>query len=258
MGEARHRLQGAKEQASSTAAHYGAAVQGAPGHREALVGYLAQQLAPYVGERVLHLNAGAGGLCQALLPRKTYVACAPGAEELGLLQARLSPHEGLAFAAVRAPFAEHLPQQAHGFDTILWTRDTPFSHLDQLALRHLRTALAPHGRILLLVTGAKEPFIAVDEVAEQAQLQLRQVRQFDRIGTPVVHAQRMLSWVGLGLPVQALGDVLRPLASKWDDRWPFAGRHALAVLVHAPLIAEASCTTDACQSVRLERKQPLS
>lgn len=235
-----------------------AAAQRAPGRREAFVSYLAQQLDTYVGQRVLQLNAGAGGLCRGLLPRERYVACAPDAVALAELKVRLGEREGLSFVETRAPFAQHLPRLTGGFDTIVWTRETAFSQLDQLALRHLRTTLAPHGRILLLVTGAQEPFVDLEAVAHKAQLQLRQTRHFDGIATPMAQAQRLMNNAGLGTPWQALKDLLRPFAGRWDERWPFAGRHALGVLVHLPKIAEAACLSDGSRSLRLICKDARS
>ena len=113
--------------------------------------WLFQQLRPHLGRRVLEVGSGIGNLTEQLLDREQVVATDIDPEHLRRLEARVGRFEN----AEIHPFDLEAPPPpevvAARCDTALCVNVLEHIEDDAAALAHIREALAPEGRLVLLV-----------------------------------------------------------------------------------------------------------
>lgn len=218
--------------------------------------WMAQAIAPAVGDRVLEIGAGIGNITNELVPRSHYVA------------SDLNPHylHYLGNQSVGRPYLDvhHVDlEEPADFEPWRGTRDTVIclnvlEHVrDPLqSLRNMHGALAPGGRLVLYVPEGPGLYCRLDEVlghrcrytAQSLRDELRQtgftvesIRPFNRFSRPgwwwngKVLRRSTFSRVQLKVL-----DLLIPLISRIDRFLPWKGLGLIAVARKTPPVRQGA------------------
>ena len=207
--------------------------------------WMADAISPEVGSRVLEIGAGIGNISHALLPRDVYLA------------SDINPHylDYLANFAVGKPYLEvdriDLEDAATfapwvgRFDTVICLNVLEHVRDPLAALRNVRDALAPGGKLVLYVPQGPELYSSLDEALghrcrytkeslrkelDEAGFEVQSLRDFNRAGVggwwlngKLLH-RRHFSRAQL-----KVFDLLTPLLRRIDRALPWAGLGILAV-----------------------------
>jgi glycosyltransferase involved in cell wall biosynthesis len=161
--------------------------------------WMADAIAPHVGARVLEIGAGIGNISTELLPRDLYVASDINPQYLAYL----------ANMALGKPYLQidrlDLEDEAgfarwHGeFDTVICLNVLEHVRDPLLALRNMRSALRPGGRLVLYVPQGPGLYSTLDEVLghrcryrkeglagelRATGFELEEMRDFNRVAVP--------------------------------------------------------------------------
>jgi glycosyltransferase involved in cell wall biosynthesis len=136
--------------------------------------WMAGEVAPYLGDHVLELGAGMGNLSRLLSPRRRrYVATDIDGEHLARLRYRLQHRPNLETAICDLtrhgdfePFREQM-------DTVVCLNVLEHVEDDLAGLAHIRSALVPGGKAIVLVPQGQSVFGTLDEA-------LGHVRRYSR------------------------------------------------------------------------------
>ncbi len=207
--------------------------------------WMADAIAPSVGARVLEIGAGIGNITTELLPRDLYLASDINPHYLAYLQnlalgkpylrvARIDLEDGSAFADWQGRF-----------DTVVCLNVLEHVRDPLAALRHMRGALAPGGRLVLYVPQNPALFSSLDEVLghrcryrkeklaeelRQAGFQLAEMREFNRVSVPGWWWNgRVLRRREFGRLQLKLFNVMVPLLRHLDPLLPGRGLGLIAV-----------------------------
>ena len=162
--------------------------------------WMADTLRPRIGARVLELRAGIGNLTREFIPRDLYTASDLDPNHLRYLKSFAEGRPYLEVRRLDPANEEDFAPLKESYDTILC-----INVLEQLAddahcLRNVRSALVPGGSALILVRRNPRFLSAPDPVAgrfkrytrsslrellEAQGFRVRQLRDFNRIATPV-------------------------------------------------------------------------
>ena len=136
--------------------------------------WIYDQVRPYLGQRVLQLNAGTGDITQALLGRDLVVATDPDERNLYALRTRFV--QGRAVRILRFDPAKQPPGllQRMRFDTILCYDSIEKIEDDSAALQRLHGLLAPGGRLLIVAPNHPSLYGPTDKA-------LGRVRRYTRV-----------------------------------------------------------------------------
>jgi len=125
--------------------------------------WLFSQVAPHLGRRVLEVGSGIGNLTRLMLDRERVVATDVDPEHLRRLRSELGEFENVSVEAF--DLAEPAPEpvvDAHP-DTVVCMNVLEHVADDRAALAHIRGALGPGGRLVLLVPAHPFAFGSLDE-----------------------------------------------------------------------------------------------
>ena len=222
--------------------------------------WLTDRVRPFIGDRVVEIGAGLGGVTQRALPRSRWVATDADELHRQYLESRFAGYPGL---EVR-PFDLDRPEGhelATGYDTVVCLDGLARTADDVAALRALAALLAPGGRMVLMVPQGRWLFSPLDraiggrrrysrqairQAAEASGLTVEAIHGINRAGVPVW----VLNGVLLRRPrldrVQLkLFDSLVWLWRRVDGLLPWPGLSLLVVLRRAPDAAVAASPTAA-------------
>lgn len=225
--------------------------------------WMADAIKGYCGNRVLEIGSGIGNLTRRLVPRAQYVASDINPLYLDVLRSLSSerPYMQASFCDVtdRGSF----PPLEGGFDTVVCLNVIEHVESDTAALENIRNVLADGGRAIVLVPHKQWNFGTLDtvlghyrryskqsltEAAVNAGFIVRQVFEFNRIGTPAWFLNgRILRRRTFGLFQIWLLDRLTPVFRVMDSILPFPGLSIVAVLerpVGAPAAAQRGLVAD--------------
>jgi glycosyltransferase involved in cell wall biosynthesis len=162
--------------------------------------WMADTIRPYLGAHVLELGAGIGNMTQHLSRgRRSYTATDIDDEHLGRLRVRFRGRPNLAIRKADLTAPEDFAELRGTFDTVICLNVVEHVKDDLLALRNLRSALAPRGRAVVLVPQDQSIYGTLDEVlghhrryslpqfAERmkaAGFEVEQVFEFNRVTRP--------------------------------------------------------------------------
>jgi SAM-dependent methyltransferase len=201
--------------------------------------WMADQVVPHIGNRVLEIGAGIGNLTNALLPRERYVASDVNPQYLAYLR---NAGIGKPYLEVRQADLESdqdFASLSGQFDSVLCVN--VLEHLDDpdAAARRLRSALADDGRLVLYVPQCPHRFGSLDEalghrrrfrrgelldLLRGAGFEIESCTDFNRIGVVgwwwngKVLKRRSFGRLQLGL-----FSALVPLLRRIDGLWPWKG-----------------------------------
>jgi glycosyltransferase involved in cell wall biosynthesis len=120
------------------------------------------QLAPWLGERVLEIGAGIGSFTRYLVGRELIVATDLNPRYLRMIANSFEPHTRVEVLPLDLRDFDPAPLAARGIDTILCLNVLEHVDDDAAALRRMHATLAPGGRLLLLVPAHPRLYGAID------------------------------------------------------------------------------------------------
>lgn len=131
--------------------------------------WMADTLRPYIGDRVLEIGAGIGNLTNQFIPRELYVASDINPHYLEYLRSYAIGKPYLRVMRIDATSADDFARVQSGFDTAIMINVLEHVPDEQLSLKNLRTALAPGGRVVILVPQHPALYGSLDEVLEHRE-----------------------------------------------------------------------------------------
>jgi glycosyltransferase involved in cell wall biosynthesis len=224
---------------------YGSQILGRLNRAPRFTRWMADEIRPYIGERVLEIGAGTGNLTLQLIPRKLYWASDINPHYLTYLQNLLPEHPYLRVGYTDGEIQDSYPSEER-FDTVICLNVVEHLANDFGALRNIWEALEEGGRAIVLVPCGPNLFGTLDEVlghhrrytraqfeelAEQAGFQVEALLAFNRIGSPAWWLNgRLLRRKTFGLwQIKAL-NFLTPLFRVIDRFLPLPPLSLIAVL----------------------------
>lgn len=158
--------------------------------------WVAATIKPFVGDTVLEVGAGLGGVTAALLPRPRYLATDVNPLYVGQLQGMAVNRPYMAVATCDLTRPETLPATER-FDTAICLNVLDLLDDDQAGLRHLAATVQPGGWVILMVPRGPALLGSLDRslhrrrryqrqdleaLARGAGLELEHVAGFNRAG----------------------------------------------------------------------------
>ncbi len=128
--------------------------------------WMFEQLAPWLGRRVLEIGSGIGSFTRYLVGRDLVVATDLNPRYLRILGNTFERHTRVEVTSLDLMDFDPAPMAARGIDTILCLNVLEHVEDDLDALRRLHAALGPGGRLLLLVPAHERLFGAIDRAID--------------------------------------------------------------------------------------------
>lgn len=214
-------------------------------HARRFNGWMASQLSPYIGDRVLEIGAGIGTLTSQFIPRNRYVASDINPHYLEFLRSFAIGKPYLEVRRIDAGSAEDFAGLEGQFDTIIMVNVLEHVEDDARALDNLHRTLAPGGRAVILVPRGPHLYGTLDVVLEHreryteerlrsslvaAGFSLEALHDFNRLSVPGWWLNgRVLNRRHLSkLQIKTL-ELLMPVAQRVDEAWPWRGLSLIAV-----------------------------
>jgi len=198
--------------------------------------WLAEQIAPYLGPRVLEAGAGVGSLSGLLVRRERLVLVDDEPLCLPLLQQRFGGRDNVRVEQGQLVAADFERWQEEHFDTVVCSRLLARQETDDRALKGIFALLPPGGHCILLLPAGEEPEASgqpdlswqrlfcpaqIGRLLTEAGFDIVSSRRFDKLG-------RLFG--GRASPrLASFADLFWPLA-RWADRvLPISGQTLLVV-----------------------------
>jgi SAM-dependent methyltransferase len=159
--------------------------------------WMLEQLAPWLGQRILEIGSGIGSFTRYLVGRELIVATDVNPRYLRILRNTFERHTRVEVEPLDLMAFEPEPFAERGIDTILCLNVLEHVEDDRAALRRLHAALTPGGRLLLLVPAHQRLYGAIDQAIdhyrrydaaglaaklEEAGFRVEHTRFFNRVG----------------------------------------------------------------------------
>jgi glycosyltransferase involved in cell wall biosynthesis len=137
--------------------------------------WMLQQLAPWLGQRVLEIGSGIGSFTRYLTGRDLILATELNPRYLRILKNTFERHAQVDVMPLDLTDFDPAPLAARHLDTILCLNVLEHVADDRAALRRLHASLAPGGRLLLLVPAHEALYGAIDRAIDHH-------RRYERAG----------------------------------------------------------------------------
>ncbi len=128
--------------------------------------WMLQQLAPWLGQRVLEVGSGIGSFTRYLMGRDLIVATELNPRYLRILGNTFERHTRVEVMPLDLTDFDPAPLAARSLDTILCLNVLEHVENDREALRRLHASLAPGGRLLLVVPAHQRLYGAIDRAID--------------------------------------------------------------------------------------------
>jgi glycosyltransferase involved in cell wall biosynthesis len=128
--------------------------------------WMADVIAPWVGENVLEIGAGLGNLTEKFLPRMSYTASDIDSLHLEYLQSRYAGRKYLQVRMLDLQVPSDFDEVAGQFDTAIALNVVEHVPDDPLAFRNIFKALRPGGHACILVPQIPSLYGTLDKVLE--------------------------------------------------------------------------------------------
>ena len=224
---------------------YGGAILHALERARRFTGWMADAIAPSVGDRVLEIGAGIGNITTCLVPREEYVASDINPDYLHYLGNLGSGKPYLEVARVDAGDAGDFVGLEERFDTVVCLNVLEHVPDPAATLQNLRSALEPGGRLVLYVPQGPRLFSSLDralehrcryaraqllEELEEAGFTVESCRDFNRAGMPGWWWNgRVLERTGFGRVQLKIFNALVPVLRVVDRLLPWKGLGLITV-----------------------------
>jgi 2-polyprenyl-3-methyl-5-hydroxy-6-metoxy-1,4-benzoquinol methylase len=209
--------------------------------------WMGDTLRPHVGDRVLEIGAGIGTLTSQFIPRDLYLATDINPHYLHYLHAYSMGKPYLHVAKVDAGVPEDFANLAGLFDTVLIINVLEHVPDPAVTLRNIFAALAPGGRVVVLVPNHPALFNTLDTVLEhrerytttelRAQLETAGFRidsifDFNRTSVPAWFASgRIMRRTKFSRVQLKTLELMMPAVRRLDRLWPWGGLSLIGVAV---------------------------
>ena len=140
--------------------------------------WMFEQLAPWLGQRILEIGSGIGSFTRYLVGRELIVVTDLNPRYLRILRNTFERHTRVEVEPLDLMTFDPAPFAGRGIDTILCFNVLEHVEDDRGALRRLHAALAPGGRLLLLVPAHQRLYGAIDRAIDH-------YRRYDAAGLAV-------------------------------------------------------------------------
>lgn len=207
--------------------------------------WMADTLRPHVGDRVLEIGSGIGTLTSQFIPRDLYLATDINPHYLHYLGAYSIGKPYLHVAKVDAGRPEDFANFAGLLDTVLIINVLEHVPDPQTALRNIFDALAPGGRIVVLVPQHPQLYNTLDEVLEhrerytttllrsslqEAGFRVDELFDFNRTSVPGWFFNgRLLRRKKFSRVQLKILELMMPLVRRLDRLWPWSGLSLVGV-----------------------------
>jgi len=216
-------------------------------HSRRLSHWIGRTLRPYVGNRVLEVDAGIGTLTNQLIPRDIYLACDTNPHYIRYLESYSYGKPYLHVLGVDVESSEQLSGLNEGFDTALMLNVLERLTNDSVALKNIGLALQPGGRLVVVVSqnpklsgtldgilGRRRRYTraGLEKLLVESGFRIEKIFDFNRGCVPgwwlngKVLRRRKFSRVQLKIV-----DALMPLLSRIDRIWPWGGLSVVGVAI---------------------------
>lgn len=161
--------------------------------------WMADTIAPWVGNRVLEIGAGMGNLSLQFLPRDLYIASDIDALHLDFLRHTFDYDKRIVVDEINLEDEKTFAPHREQVDTVICLNVVEHVEQDGLALQNMFSVLSPGGHALVLVPQGQWLFGSLDEVlghyrrytpdqladiAKKAGFEVVKLISFNRIGVP--------------------------------------------------------------------------
>ena len=137
--------------------------------------WMLEQLAPWLGQRILEIGSGIGSFTRYIVGRELIVATDVNPRYLRILRNTFERHTRVEVEPLDLMAFDPAPFAGRGIDTILCLNVLEHVEDDRGALRRLHAVLAPGGRLLLLVPAHQRLYGAIDQAIDHH-------RRYERAG----------------------------------------------------------------------------
>jgi glycosyltransferase involved in cell wall biosynthesis len=126
--------------------------------------WMAQTIAPYVGQNVLEIGAGTGNLTKMLIPRHSYYATDINPLYLQMFQKLKTDKPYLSVQYLDLNNVAEFKEKDNKFDTIICLNVIEHLDDDEQALKNIAGLLSDQGKAIILVPRGQDVFGTLDEV----------------------------------------------------------------------------------------------
>jgi glycosyltransferase involved in cell wall biosynthesis len=214
-------------------------------HSRRLSHWIGRMLRPYVGNRVLEIDAGIGTLTNQLIPRDLYVASDTNPHYIHYLESYSYGKPYLHVLDVDIQSAEHLSGMEQKFDTVLMLNVLERLSDEKAALSNVHTALESGGRVVVVVPqypklrGTLDSILrrrrrytraGLEQLLNEAGFSIEKVFDFNRVCVPGWWLNgKMLRRKKFSRIQLKVLDVAMLLLSRIDSIWPWGGLSLIGV-----------------------------
>jgi glycosyltransferase involved in cell wall biosynthesis len=163
---------------------YGHAVQHRLSQTHRFNAWLADTVAPWVGERVLEIGARLGNMTLKLMPRHHYVVSDVDPLHLDYLKSRFGNYSWMDVKKIDLENAADFAPLQERFDTVVCLDVLEHVDEDERALENIYRALIPGGSAILVVPQGKWLYSSLDRIMEYRRRYSRQelTEKCERVG----------------------------------------------------------------------------
>jgi SAM-dependent methyltransferase len=207
--------------------------------------WMADTLRPYIGDRVLEIGAGIGNLTNQFIPRELYVASDINPHYLEYLRSYAIGKPYLRVMRIDAGAPADFASVLEVFDTAIMINVLEHVSDEQGSLANLRAALAPGGRVIILVPQHPWLYGSLDEVLEHrerytaeglrrslttAGFEVERLFDFNRVSVPPwFWNARILKRKNFSSLQLKILEVIMPLVRAIDRIFPWQGVSVISV-----------------------------
>jgi glycosyltransferase involved in cell wall biosynthesis len=211
--------------------------------------WMADAIRAQIGARVLEIGAGIGNITTELLPRDLYVASDVNPHYIAYLENMALGKPYLQVAELDLEDAACFERWAGQFDTVVCLNVLEHVRDPLLALRNMRSALHPGGRLVLYVPQGPGLYSSLDKALQhrcryrkedlaeelrQTGFQVESLRDFNRVSVPGWWFNgKLLRRTEFGRLQLKLFNMIVPLVRRLDAVVPMPGLGIIAVAVRA-------------------------
>jgi glycosyltransferase involved in cell wall biosynthesis len=208
--------------------------------------WMADEIRPFCGERVLEIGSGVGNLSRRLLPRTRYVASDVNPLYLQTLSNLADNRPYMSASYCDVTDLSSFPANAEGYDTVICINVIEHVADDRAALTNIMSVLSDQGRAIVLVPSGPWNFGTLDQVlghqrrytreslsqlAEDCGFEIRQLVEFNRVGTLAWFFNgKLMRRRSFGLSQIWVLNLLTPLMRRLDRLLPVPPLSLIAVM----------------------------